>query len=397
VTLPGSPPHRADSPPALCTGVPPLRFIHTADWQIGKNFGFLDDSATHALQDARLEAITTIGRLAREHHASTVLVAGDIYERDAVGDLLLDQPLERMRSFPGIAWHLIPGNHDSDRPSGVWDRLCRRGLPANIHVHRVPAPAPICEGVAWLLPAPLRRRHSLIDLTTYMDDASTPEGALRLGLAHGSMREFGSIPGQTANPIAPSRPQTARLDYLALGDWHSTLEVGPRCWYSGTPEPDDFDQQASGAALLVDLAGPGALPSVSPLATGSFHWHREQAVVHGPDDIKLLAERLRARLPDPARLLVRLEVEGTLSLADRLCFDEQIGQRLRAALRCLDLRDRLLVAPRPEDLDAIASGGVLRAAVERLSDRIAGSSGEEREIAQMALLRLCVEHARIAS
>ena len=371
--------------------------MHTADWQIGKVFSFLDNSATHALRDARLDAITTIGRLAREHHASAVLVAGDVYEHDGVGDLPLDQPLERMRTFPSLAWHLIPGNHDPDRPSGVWDRLCRRELPVNIQVHRRPEPVPIGDGAAWLLPAPLRRKHSLSDLTAFMDDASTPEGAIRIGLAHGSIRDFGSTPGQTANRIAPSRPETARLDYLALGDWHSTLEIGPRCWYSGTPEPDDFDQPASGAALLVDLAGPGAPPSVTSLATGCFHWHREQVVIHGADDIDLLEERLRARQPDPARLLVRLEVEGRLSLADRLRFDELIGQRLRAALRCLELRDRLLVAPLAEDLDAIASGGVLRAAVERLSELVAGSAGEEREIAQMALLRLCVEHARTRS
>jgi DNA repair exonuclease SbcCD nuclease subunit len=374
-----------------------VRFVHTADWQIGRVFNFLDDSASHALQDARLEAITTIGRLAREHHAKAVLVAGDVYEHDGVGDLLLDKPLERMRVFPNVAWHLIPGNHDPDRPSGAWDRLCRRQRPANVHVHRRAEPAPITDGAAWLLPAPLQRKRSFGDLTGFMDDAPTPEGAIRIGLAHGSIRDFGPTPSHTANRIAPSRPDTARLDYLALGDWHGTLQIGPRCWYSGTPEPDDFDQQASGAALLVELEGPRALPRVTPLATGCFQWHHERVVVHGAADIDLLEERLRARQADPSRLLVRLEVDGTLSLADRVCFDERIGQRLRAALRCLDLVDRLSVAAGVEDLDGIARGGILRAAAERLSELVAGTTGEQREIAQMALLRLCVEHGRIAS
>jgi hypothetical protein len=377
--------------------VQPVRFVHTADWQIGKVFNFLDDSASHAVQDARLEVITTIGRLAREHRAPVVLVAGDVYEHAGVGDLLLNKPLERMRNFLSIAWHLIPGNHDPDRPSGVWDRLCRRELPANIHVHRHAEPVPIGDGSAWLLPAPLQRKRSLGDLTAFMDDAATPEGAVRIGLAHGSVRDFSASPGHTANRITPNRPETARLDYLALGDWHNVLEIGPRCWYSGTPEPDDFDQPASGTALLIDLPGPGALPCVTPLATGCFHWHREQVMIHGAADIDLLEERLRTGHADPARLLVRLEVDGTLSLADRLRFDEQIGQRLRAALRCLDLQDRLLVAAVAEDLDAIASGGILRAAAERLSGLVAGATGEQREIAQMALLRLCVEHGRLAS
>jgi DNA repair exonuclease SbcCD nuclease subunit len=377
--------------------VQPVRFVHTADWQIGKVFNFVDDSTSHALQDARLEAITTIGRLAREHRAPVILVAGDVYEHSGVGDLLLDKPLERMRNFPNIAWHLIPGNHDPDRPSGVWDRLCRRELPANIHVHRRAEPVPIGDGSAWLLPAPLQRKRSLGDLTAFMDDADTPEGAIRIGLAHGSVRDFGPTAAHTANRIAPRRPETARLDFLALGDWHNMLEIGARCWYSGTPEPDDFDQPASGAAILIDLPGPGALPCVTPLSTGCFQWHREQVVIHGAAEIDLLVERLRARQPDPTRLLVRLEVNGTLSLADRLRFDEQIGHTLRAALRCLDLEDRLLVAAGTEDLDGIASGGILRVAAERLSELVAGATGEQREIAQMALLRLSVEHRRLAS
>jgi DNA repair exonuclease SbcCD nuclease subunit len=374
-----------------------LRFIHTADWQIGKVFGFLDDATAHALQDARLEAVTTIGRLAREQGARAVLVAGDIFEGHGIRDEARDKAIERMRAFPATSWHLIPGNHDFDRPNGLWDRAARIGLPDNVHVHRSPAPLALGDGAAWLLPAPLQRRHSLSDVTAYMDAAATPEGALRIGLAHGSIREFGSAPGATANRIAPDRPRTARLDYLALGDWHGALEIGPRCWYAGTPEADDFDQPASGAALLVDLPGPGAPPSVTSLATGRYAWHREQVVIHSSADIDLLEDRLRGRQGDAESLrylLVRLEVDGTLSLADRLRFDERIGQRLRAALRFLDLKDRLLTAPSRDDLDAIAGGGIVRAAAGRLGQRIDETAGEEREIAEMALLRLCVEHRR---
>jgi hypothetical protein len=372
-----------------------LRFIHTADWHIDKVFGFLDDEATVAARDARLDAITTIGRLAREQAAPVVLVAGDVFDHDRVGDLRLDQPLERMRAFPGIAWHLIPGNHDPDRPGGVWERIARRGLPENVHLHRSATPVAIADG-AWLLPAPLQRKHTLCDPTLWMDGAATAAGALRIGLAHGPVLDFGGAPGSAANRIAADRAEAARLDYLALGDRHATLRLGARCWYAGTPEADGFEGPASGAVLLVDLPGPGAPPEVLSLATGRFHWHREAVVLHHAADVDLLEERLRAHHPDPACLLVRLEVEGTLSLADRLRFDERIGQRLRAALRALDLRDRLITAPSIEDLDRIAPGGVVRAAAERLARRMREASGEEQAIAQQALLRLCVEQRRHA-
>ena len=72
-----------------------MRFIHTADWQIGKVFRFLDDATVGVLQEARLEAISRIGRLALEHGAPTVLVAGDIYDVATAEDRTLGQPVEQ--------------------------------------------------------------------------------------------------------------------------------------------------------------------------------------------------------------------------------------------------------------------------------------------------------------
>ena len=57
-----------------------MRLIHTADWQIGKVFRFVDRGTMGVLQEARLEAISAIGRLATAHAAPIVLVAGDIYD-----------------------------------------------------------------------------------------------------------------------------------------------------------------------------------------------------------------------------------------------------------------------------------------------------------------------------
>ncbi len=123
-----------------------MRFIHTADWQIGKVFRFVDDATMGVLQEARLEAIATIGRLALAEAAPTVLVAGDVYDVATAEDRTLGQPIERMRGFAEVRWHLIPGNHDPHQPGGPWDRVLRRGLPANVEVHLEPAPVELTRG-----------------------------------------------------------------------------------------------------------------------------------------------------------------------------------------------------------------------------------------------------------
>jgi len=53
-----------------------MRFIHTADWQIGKPFKQFGDRES-VLRQARLVAIENIGRLAAKEGAAHVLVAGD--------------------------------------------------------------------------------------------------------------------------------------------------------------------------------------------------------------------------------------------------------------------------------------------------------------------------------
>ena len=125
-----------------------LRLIHTADWQIGKVFRFVDDATMSLLQEARLEAIATIGGLAQAQGAPSVLVAGDLYDHDGLSDRTLFQPIERMRALDALTWHVIPGNHDADRPNGLWDRVARHGLPGNVRLHRAPEPCPLGDD-AW--------------------------------------------------------------------------------------------------------------------------------------------------------------------------------------------------------------------------------------------------------
>ena len=317
-----------------------FRFIHTADWQIGKVFRFVDDAAMGALQLARLEAITRIGELALEYHVRDVLVAGDVYDHATPSSHSRNQAIERMRAHAPVRWHLLPGNHDSHQPNGLWDQLRRRGLPDNIYAHTESAVVIIEEGVAALLTAPLQHRRALTDPTAWMDNQLSEAGLIRIGLAHGAVRGFASDEEQRANPIDPARPQLARLDYLALGDWHGELQVNEHCWYSGTPETDSFQTRGTGTALLVEIDGPNELPHVTQLSTGQFRWVSLDERVRSLEDITLLDSQLRNLGGDLNRTLVELRISGALSLAEMQYFDEQIVEGAAAALYHLRIDPR---------------------------------------------------------
>jgi hypothetical protein len=291
---------------------------------------------------------------------------------------------------------LLPGNHDPHRPSGLWDQLLRKGLPDNVQVHIFPEPVTIDNSLA-LLPAPLHHKRTLLDPTAYMDDLDLPQDLVRVGLAHGTVASFGSDEKDRPNYIAPDRPARAGLAYLALGDWHGQKKINDRCWYSGTPETDAFDVRDGGKALLVEIAGPGAVPKVTPLSTGSHTWIVLKEKINSRPDIDFLEEKLRGIGDNLNQVLVQLEVEGTLSLENCQYFENQIRDTVAAAFRFLRIDDgRLFPQPTAEDLDQIDNrGGFVRAAAEVLRRKAEEGTHTERELAAEALLRLYVEHMKL--
>jgi DNA repair exonuclease SbcCD nuclease subunit len=157
-----------------------MRFLHSSDLQIGRVFGFFDASVANVLQDARQGVVRTLGEIAVRRGASAVLLAGDIYEKQQMSQVTLAKPIEAMRQFPNVTWHLLPGNHDHVRANGLWERLAHNRPPPNVRLHTNPGAVHIGDddgAPVFPLPAPLHQIASAEDLSSYMDKEPTPERA----------------------------------------------------------------------------------------------------------------------------------------------------------------------------------------------------------------------------
>ena len=102
-----------------------FKFIHTADWHIGKAFASFEPEKASVLREARFTAVERIVGHARAFGAGHVLVAGDIFDSPGLPDATLRKLLARLKAAPDLDWFLLPGNHDPDRERGVWQRLAR--------------------------------------------------------------------------------------------------------------------------------------------------------------------------------------------------------------------------------------------------------------------------------
>ena len=98
------------------------RFIHTADWQIGKPFARIDDAHKSALvQQDRLNMLQRIGEAAKEHRAEFILVAGDLFDTPTVTKATVSAACSAIGSL-GIPVLAIPGNHEHGGPASIWEQ-----------------------------------------------------------------------------------------------------------------------------------------------------------------------------------------------------------------------------------------------------------------------------------
>lgn len=359
-----------------------MKLIHTADWQIGKLFGQFESEDASLLAEARFGAVERLARLAAENQVSCVLVAGDVFDAQGISDRTIRRLFNATTGFNG-PWVMLPGNHDSALAESVWTRAARlKAIPPNVH--------PCLEPIPWLaesagiavLPAPLTQRNTYSDLTEWYAGAETPAGFVRIGLAHGSVEGILAEDIDSSNPIAAGRATQAKLDYLALGDWHGTKQVDARTWYSGTPETDRFKANDSGRALLVELTQPGGIPQVTPIATGQYRWYLESLAIQIPSDIELTQDRLaRFGLSD----VVQLTVVGRTDIAGRRCLQDAIEQtRGRTRSLIADLSD-LRLEPTAEDILSLQADGYLAEVITELQ---AQQDGSDNDRARDALVLL---------
>lgn len=352
-----------------------MRFLHTADWQLGMARHFLAGDAQPRYSAARRDAVAGLGALAAEVGAEFVVVAGDVFEHNQLPPKVVGQSLEAMRGI-GIPVYLLPGNHDPLDASSVYtSALFTAERPDNVvvldraGVHQV---RPGLEIVA----APWRSKVPTTDLVADVLDGLPEVAGTRILVAHGGVDVL------DPDRDKPSLIRLAKLDdalsrgavhYVALGDKHSLTQVGGsgRVWYSGAPEVTNFDDVESdpGHVLVVDIdeADPRRAVSVTARHVGRWRFVTMHRQVDTSRDIADLDVNLDL-MTDKDRTVVRLALTGSLTVTDRAALDACLDKyaRLFAWLGLWDRHTELAVIPADGEFSDLGIGGFAAAAVDEL-------------------------------
>jgi len=386
-----------------------LVFLHTADWQLGKPFASVrDDAKRHRLQQERLHAVQRLADLAKSTDAAFILIAGDMFDSSHATKATVSAACAAIGSLK-IPVLVIPGNHDHAGAGSIWEQEFflreQQQLAPNLRV--LLTPEPVILATAVIFPAPLLRRFEPGDPTAWIRsavaDPGLPPELPRIVLGHGTIQGFGSSQedeegiSTVVNWIDLSSLPAAAIDYIALGDWHGTKQVGPKAWYSGTPEVDRFPKGEGndpGNVLKVMVAR-GAAPMVEKIPSSRFRWRDLTFRFSDDASLELFASRLDETLGQRGdEQLLLLSLEGSLGIAasGRL---EKILESWDSRLVRLKLDNRVTIAPSNEEITALtrrADDPLIAAVAGQLVAQIDADT-EDAAIARLALREL---HAALA-
>jgi DNA repair exonuclease SbcCD nuclease subunit len=374
-----------------------MKFLHTADWQLGMTRHFLGEDAQARYSAARRDAVAALGAVAAETEAQFVVVAGDVFEHNQLAPEVISKSLAAMRGI-GVPVYLLPGNHDPlDAASVYTSALFIEERPDNVTVLDRAGVWEVRPGVE-IVAAPWRSKRPTTDRAAEVLADLPADGTVRILVAHGTVDDIDYSDPDNAAQISMAG-LTAALDrsavhYVALGDKHSRTPVGDgdRSWYSGSPEVTNYDDKEPdpGHVLVVDIddTNPAHPVTVESRTVGRWRFLTRRRDLNSAGDVAGLAAMLDA-LPDKERTVVRLTLVGTLTVTDRAALDACLDRysRLFASVRTWERHTDLAVMPADDEFDDLGISGFAAEAVDELVQTARGN-GDDADTARGALALL---------
>ncbi|MBC2604933.1 exonuclease SbcCD subunit D [Pelagicoccus albus] len=249
-----------------------MKFLHTADWHLGRIFHQLH------LTDDQAVALDQIVDIAVAEKVDAVIVAGDLYDRavpppEAVA--LLDRTWARLISETGAPIIAIPGNHDSATRVGYGASLLAKSglhIVANfeeaiqpiqvggIDVFALPFAEP-AEVRAWAGASEVRDHATAMQVCLDRMRENFSPDRRRMLVAHAFVAGA-KTESESERPLSVGGAGTVPyelfkdFDYVALGHLHAPQTIAPNCLYSGSPLKYSFSEASHKKSVVIGEMDP---------------------------------------------------------------------------------------------------------------------------------------------
>jgi|SRR5579862_1368433 len=348
-----------------------MKFIHSADWQLGCRFSHFGDKAA-LLRQMRFKTLRRALEESRARRVDAFVIAGDLFDDNEVEDNVVTTALAAFADFPDVSVFILPGNHDPFvGPASVWNRKCFVDAPKNVRVFRQAEFVEINGG--FFIASPLHQKQSTIDPSLKLDDLARklPQESLRVGITHGSL----AIPAQHQPndfPISLQAATRAGLDYLGVGHWHNwQVYDNGRLVMPGTPEQDSFEHNGAGFIAHVVLIEKEAPPQLEQVRIGCMRWRDFDFNLLNVESARAILQAAVAELKAEVNTaVVRVRMQGSATREVLGPTREWLGELLKP-FPLSQMHDETSLALTPAELDHLKSSHPILAQVLSDLDQVA--------------------------
>ena len=282
-----------------------IKLLHTADHQLGIKFSGFGEKG-RGLRQAVKESLRATVDLALAEAVDLVLIAGDLFDSNAVSKNLVDETLTQLKRLDSIPVCILPGTHDCYDGSSVYRRPEFQHIP---HIHIM---TDEIDSVSF----------EKLDLTVYGRANQGPKGTesplagiektndtrYHVAMAHGEMAIESKFSGDYY-PITSREIAGSGMNYIALGHWHryADFSQGPvKAFYCGAPETLSFEEgEDSGFVLLVSIDESGT--QAEKKRVGKFFWKTIDLTIENFENEDELIQEIRKYADHNSLLQVRLK------------------------------------------------------------------------------------------
>lgn len=354
-----------------------LRIIQLSDSHLGAAFNFLGEkSAEHkkSIQKAFSKAV----EYAVKNRVDLFLIGGDLFDIKNPSGLTVSFVKEQLELLADKAIHTIvlPGNHDHDRESSVYNSLAsefednpfihvlNKDIVSNVQIKDLD-----CNIVGYMqMPSDGEEFLNKIKIN--------PDYKYNIGLIHASI-DMGRASVLRAIPI--KKLKDFGFNYIALGDWHNTLEVDKNIWYSGSPEILSMDQKDVGKIL--DITVEESTVEVKEVEVGSIKIINHQIDISKITDIHEIIKELKG-LSNPLSIL-NLKLTGLKKLELNIDII-QLKEQLNTSFYYINITDESQMTLSESEILEQSSNLVIGQFVKYIQDK--NKSGEvDPKVADEAL------------
>jgi exonuclease SbcD len=210
----------------------PVKLVHTSDVHLDSR---LSSEVEGNFRNSAERAFAGVVTCAREENADLLLIVGDLFDHNRVGDDDFEFVCSQLARVT-CSVVLLPGNHDVHDNTSVWHRLETAGVGEHVHTlldhdgGRIEFPD--IGATVW---GRAMAEHAPENVPMH-DAPNRQDHVWNIGLAHGQV-----VPeraGYGSSQITHEEIRSSGFDYLALGHvhvWGDMSQGTTRACYPGSP------------------------------------------------------------------------------------------------------------------------------------------------------------------